>query len=389
MVNIVHPREPTTLKTNPSQQSVDPFFLEGPNKALEIQLLSGSLPFPIIETTPNRFQLKNKDNYFELFLAIKRWVFENFKQENIKLGVFKPGLTDNNFRLPALHNLEAHVKNLRNPSMEQLKTAPPLKADPPPTDDPRRRKGPKPDPSSPHAKSVDHKPTFPISKPNTDQINPLFRPVNSPVIKIWQNDIDMGKTPLTGQERSCSYQVRTRPAIDRPKQTPRATKADLSGGFRRPEPPSLHMSQVLDSNYWETMREHYTRIKEEKRKGQVEMDEVRTSQTSVYLEDDRLKRYSGKSLETPCAYTCGDDGKVKAWEIYGKKEFDDWGVCHDCAIWSVCASFDERWLFTGDQYGNLKQWDVNTKILVKDYGQCHQGAIFHLVMTKNNRFLFS
>jgi hypothetical protein len=276
--------------------------------------------------------------------------------------------------------------------MEQLKTYPVKNTDLNMTGDSRRRKGPKPDPSEPvHAKSVDHRdnPHSPKND-NFDFVNPLFRPVNSPVIKIWQNEIDMGHTTNRNpKERSCSYQVRTRPAIDRPKPTTRATKAALSNGFKRPEPPSLHMSQVLPANYWETMREHYTSIKKEKKQSEGEVDAIRTSQTSVYMEDDRLGRYCLKSLETPCAYTCGDDGKVKSWEIQGKKVFDDWGVCHDCAIWSVCASFDEQWLFTGDQYGNLKQWDINTKILVKDYGQCHLGAIFHLVMTKNNRFLFS
>ena len=149
------------------------------------------------------------------------------------------------------------------------------------------------------------------------------------------------------------------------------------------------MSQVAPEDFFEKMKTHYTKIKTKKLDEECQLDIINTSQTSVNFGDDKVKRYCVQSLETPLAFTCGDDGEVKSWAIRQQKQFDNWGPCHDCAIWSMCASLDELHLFTGDQYGNLKQWDLNTKELVKDYGPRHGGAIFHLVMTKNNKYLFS
>merc|ERR1711974_344721 len=67
-----------------------------------------------------KFMLKNRDTYFELFLCMKKWVFENLKSEDSHRILNIHSKTDSNFRLPSVNNVVNKIKNVRRPFVDRL-----------------------------------------------------------------------------------------------------------------------------------------------------------------------------------------------------------------------------------------------------------------------------
>jgi len=87
---------------------------------LEVQLSTEYFKFDIIQQSHGKFVLKNRDTCFELFLCMKKWVFENLKTEDSDRIVNKQSKTDANFRLPSVRNVVNNIKNVRRPFVDRL-----------------------------------------------------------------------------------------------------------------------------------------------------------------------------------------------------------------------------------------------------------------------------
>ena len=345
---------------------------------LEIKLYTEKYNFSLVENSDGKFTLKNRDTYFELFLCMKKWVFENMKHDSSTDMVNRQYKTEHDFRLPSVNNMVHNIKSVRRPFVDRLnkKTKPgqvnntrnymdsDQMLDEFSTDQnfmPRNLK--RIDIDSEKSKSFD------IANTLGTRNHSILKRMHTPVIKVWDKDIS-----------SKNSQDNTR----------KSSAINHGVNVKRPATPVLSVSQIDEEQLFDTVQRYYTIKKSKRLKGQEKKkDTWQTSRTSIRSSVILKQENELESFKELQALTCGDDGRIISQSINKKEIFTDWGVLHNCSIWSMCISKDEYYLWTGDQYGYQKQWCLNTKLLHKDFGKVHLGSIMHLIITNDNQYFFS
>ena len=79
-----------------------------------------------------------------------------------------------------------------------------------------------------------------------------------------------------------------------------------------------------------------------------------------------------------------DWGYLKQVSNEDLTEIKDFSKIHKGGIWSICATSDDKYIYTSDDVGYIKQFDNNNSCLVKDHGCLHPAFIRCIYVTPDN-----